>query len=499
MQTQITLSVRPDAAALLTRLDSFLRSRGIKSYLVGGYVRDAFIGRPTRDIDLTLEGNVITIGHEMADALEGKFVLLDEVHQVARIVVPMSGEKWCVDLAALRGTIEEDLSKRDFTIDAIAVDLIPFHPGPNAVELIDPLGGVPDIERKMIRATSETVFLDDPARLLRAFRLAAELGFSITPQTETILQRDKALVRRISGERVHDELGRILETDHAGKALRHLDRLGLLDLLVPELTTAKGVAQPPEHHWDVFDHSIETVIAVERLWEELIAGGELWATFKFADVIKAHLGETVGGAGLTRRGLIKMAALLHDVSKPETKTVESNGRVRFLGHAQMGAQRAEMILERFRFSAREKKLVTAAIEHHLRPGYLSNAPEPPTNRAIYRYFRDTGDAAIATLFLSLADHLATRGPAFDEETWHIHLEVTEHMLAQWMEKETIKSPPKLLDGHTLMKEFGLKPGPQIGRLLEMVREAQAAGEIETETEALDFVRKELGINHGAQR
>lgn len=498
MQTQITLSVRPDAAALLTRLGSFFRSVGIEPYLVGGYVRDTFIGRPSHDIDLTVGVNAPVIAREMADALQGTFVLLDEVHQVARVVVPMSGERWNVDLATLRGTIEEDLAKRDFTIDAIAVRMTALQPGPNPVDSIDPLNGVPDIEQKLIRAASDTIFQDDPARLLRAFRLAAELGFSIAPETEALVQRDALLVPLISGERVHDELGRILETDRTGPVLRHLDRLGLLGLLVPELMASKGVTQPPEHYWDVFDHSIETVIAAERLWADLVAGGVPWAPFKFAEAVKAHLGEAVGGGGLTRKGLLKLAALLHDIAKPETRTVEPTGRIRFLGHAQRGARMAESILDRFRFSSREKKLVTGIIEHHLRPGYLSNAPEPPTHRAIYRYFRDTADAAIAVLFLSLADHLATRGPAFNEKAWRTHLEVTEYMLGQWLAREKTVSPPKLVNGHRLMKEFGLEPGPRIGHLLESVREAQAAGEIETEAEALDFVRKELRTNHGAQ-
>lgn len=498
MQTHITLSVRPDAAALLTHLDSFSRSLPVEPYLVGGYVRDAFIGRPSRDIDLTLDGNVMVIGREMADTLKGTFVLLDEVHQVVRIVTPIGGEKWNIDLAALRGTIEDDLAKRDFTVDAIAVPLSPIQPGFNRMHAIDPLGGVPDIERKRIRATGDMVFRDDPARLLRAFRLAAELGFTVTPETEALIQRDRSLVQMVSGERVHEELGRILETPSAGPALRHLDRLGLLQFLMPELAAAKGVTQPPEHHWDVFDHSIETVIAAERLWKEMTAGAGHWAHFRFTEAVRAHLGEPVGGGGLTRKGLLKLAALLHDIAKPETKTVEPNGRIRFLGHAQRGARTAEIILDRFRFSSREKKLVTAMIAHHLRPGFLSNAPEPPTRRAIYRYFRDTADAAIAVLFLSLADHLATRGPAFDENAWRAHLEVTEYMLAQWMARETTVSPPKLLDGHRLIREFGLPPGPHIGRLLESVREAQAAGEITTETEALEFLRKELGTNHGAQ-
>jgi poly(A) polymerase len=188
---------------------------------------------------------------------------------------------------------------------------------------------------------------------------------------------------------------------------------------------------------------------------------------------------------------MKLAALLHDVAKPETKRIDEKGRMRFLGHAQQGASTTDSIMERLRFSSREKRMVTKMIEQHLRPGHLSNADEMPTRRAIYRYFRDTAEVGIDTLFLSLADHLVTRGPALEMEGWQEHVEMTRYMLAKWFEEETSVSPPKLINGHDLMETFGLVPGPKIGALLEAVREAQASGEIATKEDALDFVRREV--------
>ncbi|MDY6911953.1 MAG: HD domain-containing protein, partial [Chloroflexota bacterium] len=465
MQTLTNLFVGAEAAAILFRLRTFCYSQNIRCFLVGGYIRDGIIGRASHDIDLTISGDAIEIARQVADYFEARFVLLDEEHQVVRVVLAQNEEQWHLDFAAMRGSIENDLCKRDFTIDALAMNLDQIEAGWNQVELIDPLGGFPDLEQGILRAASDSAFTDDPARLLRAFRLAAELGFSIDTETEELIRRDCTLITGVSGERIHDELGRILESDQAATYLRHLDRLGLLDLIFPELTASKGVDQPKEHYWDVFNHSMETVVSIERLQMSLKEKGGLLDSLAFcADLDKRFDEEIV--AGRTRRGLMKLAALLHDVAKPQTKAFDKNGRMRFLGHAQQGANIVETIMERLRFSTREKRYVTRMIDQHLRPGHLSNAPELPTRRAIYRYFRDTEDVGIDTLFLSLADHLATRGPALEMDGWQEHVEVTQYMLTKWFEEETTVSPPKLINGHDLLSEFGLTPGPVIGELLE---------------------------------
>jgi poly(A) polymerase len=494
MQISASFFVRAEAAAILTRLRTLLASGKIEGFIVGGYVRDGLLGRTSHDIDLVVSGDAIRIGREAADAFGGSFVLLDEAHQVARVVLYQGGERWYLDFATMRGSIEDDLAKRDFTIDAIALELGEIEAGWNQVALIDPIEGIRDLEQGMVRAANDIALLDDPARLLRAFRLSAELGFTIDNQTEAIIERDRELIKNVSSERVRDELSRILETDRAAASLRHLDQLGLLDIIIPEMTLSKGVDQPREHFWDVFKHSLETVSAVERLLAALTRKGDLLDSLAFSSKLAEHFREEIV-AGRTRGGLIKLAALLHDVAKPQCKQMDENGRIRFLGHAHEGADITESILERLRFSSREKRMIAKMVEQHLRPGHLSNTSQLPTRRAIYRYFRDTSEVGIDTLFLSLADHLATRGPVLDMEGWREHVEITQYMLAEWFEQKTTISPPKLIDGHVLMDRFGLPPGPQIGRLLEAMREAQASGEIETAQDALDFVRKELGGNH----
>jgi len=498
MQPDTSLFVRKESSAILNHLQTSLSSYHGEPYLVGGYVRDSLLGRATFDIDLAVRGDVLTLARNVAHSMGGSFVLLNERHQAARVVLTREEDPWQLDFAPLRGDIEADLRERDFTIDAIAVEFSRLIGAGDQVELIDPLYGLADIEKKSIRSVSDHAFKADPARLLRAYRLKAELDFIIEEQTEDLIRRDRETVKEVSGERVREELGRILETPRAADTLRDLDRSGLLDLLIPELADSRGAWQPKEHYWDVFDHSMETVAAVERLLGDLRTTGGLLDDLSFTADLAEHFGQKSGG-GLTRQALIKLAALLHDVAKPRTSSLdEKNGRIRFLGHAQQGATIVDGIMERLRFSTRERRMVTGMIEQHLRPGHLSNAPELPTQRAIYRYFRDVGEEAIDTLFLSLADHLATRGPELETDGWDEHVQVTDYMLSRYFEDATVVSPPRLINGHRLMSEFGLEPGPAIGEILEMVRESQAAGDVETEAEALEFVRKELEKRYANQ-
>ncbi len=235
------------------------------------------------------------------------------------------------------------------------------------------------------------------------------------------------------------------------------------------------MTQPKEHFWDVFDHSLETVAGVERLLREQDNDkqAELIALVPWSPEMARHFAQESAG-GRTRRALLKLAALLHDIGKPATKTIEQSGRMRFLGHAKEGSAMAVQIMERLRFSNREIKMVQLMIEHHLRPGFLLSE-DMPSRRAIYKYFRDTGDVGIDTLFLGLADHLAARGPTLDLDQWRKHAEVTQYILSKWFEEKATVMPPKLIDGHILIEKLGLSPGPQIGQLLEMVREAQAGG------------------------
>lgn len=490
------LTIEPGAASALTRISQFLSKQGIKAYLVGGLVRDALLGRPTADIDIAVDVDALDIGQKLAGATGGRFVPLDEVNRVCRVVLSTE-DRLELDLSTLTGDIEQDLSRRDFTIDAMAIDLSEVAADYSAFRLIDPFNGESDLRQKVIRVVSDESFKADPIRLLRAVRLAAELGFSIEPETEALVRRYRSLISVVAGERIREELLRLLAVPDSGRILPYLDELGLVTAIIPELTVTVGVEQPREHFWDVFHHSINAAIAVDFLLRQgdwHILGG---STIETAQVLTAvPWSEKIAGYfeqevshGSSRRTLLKLAALLHDIAKPQTKAADGGGRVRFLGHAQEGAIIAAGILERLRFSAREIKLVETMVRHHLRPTQVSQEGLP-SRRAVYRYLRDTGEAGIDTLFLSLADHLATRGPQLILAQWQEHANVVKYIL-ECLEPPSVAIPPKLVDGHDLIRIFGLKPGPEIGELLDAVREAQAAGELTTREEALSFLRQRL--------
>ncbi len=478
-----------DLLGLLTRLSDFLTSKQSPAYIVGGFVRDWLLSRDTFDVDIAVNGDALEISQQVATAIRGKYVLLDEVNKVGRVLVA-NDRNWHLDFSAFQGDIKSDLARRDFTIDAMAFELQGLING--SPDLIDPFSGKGDLKKKRVRAVSEGIFQVDAARLMRAVRIAAELGFKIEPDTEALILRDCKLAHLVPGERIREELVRIISLAGAANLVRYMDSLGLLTSIIPEINDLKGVEQPKEHYWDVFNHSVETIATVEFLLRESkwkYGKDSLLVVTPWSEDISLRFEEEVS-AGTNRGLMLKLGALMHDMAKPATKAVDDAGRTRFLGHPKEGAAIAVRVLERLRFSGRETKLVENLVYHHLRPAQMSNEGMP-TSRAIFRYFRDTQGAGIDILFLALADYLATHGPRLDIQEWKQHNHLINFVLTEHLHQETKVLPVKLINGNDLMTIFGLKPGRLVGELLTEVREAQAAQELSTRDEALDLVRREL--------
>jgi len=507
----------------LAKISHLLAIQKKQGYIVGGFIRDWLLERKTNDIDIAVSGAAITIAREVAEEIGGKFVLLDDVNNIARVVViedeqprgtsqnqELRGAEWHFDFSPFTGDIESDLARRDFTINAMALELSQFVTASTAtkmssrksarfltekqspLKLIDPFSGEEDLRDKIVRGVSEQIFEVDAARLLRAVRLAAELDFTIEPKTESLIRRYSQAITEVSGERVREELLRLLTLPRTAYYLRYLDKLGLLLALIPELAESKGVEQPTVHFWDVFEHSLQTVAAIEFLiresdWE--YSNDDMLTTAPWSDVIERHLSQEVS-SGSNHKVLLKLAGLFHDIAKPMTKSIDDTGRARFLGHTKQGAAMTANILERLRFSNRETRLVESLVYHHLRPVQMANE-EFPTQRAIYRYFRDTGEVGIDILFLALADYLASRGPLASMEEWKRHCQLMNYILAEHDKQQAKILPVKLIDGHDIMNNFDLAPGPLIGKLLAIVNEAHASGELSTREEALALVRREL--------
>lgn len=484
--------IEPVVFALLKEISEYLYSQKVKAYVVGGFVRDILLGREISDIDMAIYGDALKIASGLSEILNGTFVLLDSENKVGRVVltpkIPDKKQR-TIDISTIADTLENDLARRDFTIDAMALDLEELVAGSSVMSLIDIYKGRDDLDQGVICSIREGNLSDDPVRLLRAVRLAVELGFHIEPKTRKYIRQYANLLLRVPGERIREELLRLFSVSRGGQFLFDLDELGLLCALIPELTKTKSVEQPVEHHWDVFTHSVMTVSAVDYLLHQGVwdyTQSEVLDMAPWSYTYTGYFDEPVAG-GSNRRTLVKLAALLHDIAKPQTKALDGE-RMRFLGHSEEGAEIAASILERLRFSTRETKIVAGVVKYHLRPTQMG---QPPSHRAIYRYFRDTGDVGVDILYLSLADHLATRGPRLIPVNWQQHTDVVRYVLDEHYKQEIIALPPKLIDGNDLIDIFRLKPGPRLGQLLEMVREAQAVGELTSREQALDYIRNAI--------
>ncbi len=484
---------------MLRALAEFFASRSVTAYLAGGSIRDALLGRQPVDIDVAVGGDAASLARDLAEATGGSFVSLNEAHAAARVVLP---EEWSakvgqsarvqVDLTAYGQDIARDLARRDFTIDALALSLDDALGESPAERLIDPLGGLADLEAATLRPASERAFQDDPARLLRGVRLAAQLGFTLDDAAR-LIRRDAHLLTTVSPERLRDEFLKTLAEPGASRHLRLMDDLGLLCRLIPELEEARDVEQPPEHYWNVFYHCVEAPSALEQVTDrEGMANSEVLACVPWHSSLDNYFDEEFSD-GHTRRTIIKLGCLLHDISKPATKTVEPTGRIRFIGHDAQGAEVCDTVLRRLRFSSRATHLVSAMVKHHLRPTQMRQGVELPTQRAVYRFFRDLETAAVDTLYLNLADYLSAKGPrVVDKDDWQGHCALIGHILHQGLgERQDLQKAPRLVDGHALMEALGLNPGRALGRLLEAIEEAQGAGDISTREEALALARRLL--------
>jgi poly(A) polymerase len=512
-----------DLLATLAKISRLLAIQKKQGYIVGGFIRDWLLKRETNDIDIAVNDDAISIAQEIAEEIGGKFVLLDDANNIARVVVvedkqpgetsqnpELRSAEWHFDFSPFTGDIKSDLARRDFTINAMALELSQFVTAKRAttassrksaspqaekrfsLKIIDPFSGKEDLRDKIIRGVSEQIFEVDAARLLRAVRLAAELDFTIGPDTESLIYRHSQAVTGVPGERVREELLRLLTPPRAAYYLKYSDKLGLLIALIPELAEGKGVEQPTVHFWDVFEHSLQTVAAVEFLiresdWE--YSNEDTLSTAPWSDAIDRHLSQEVS-SGSNHKVLLKLAGLFHDIAKPMTKSIDDTGRARFLGHTKQGAAMTATILERLRFSNREIRLVESLVYHHLRPAQMANEGLP-TQRAIYRYFRDTGEVGIDILFLALADYLASRGPLASMDEWRKHCQLVNYIMAEHDKQQAKILPVKLIDGNDIMNTFDLAPSSLIGKLLAMVNEAHASGELSTREEALALVQREL--------
>jgi tRNA nucleotidyltransferase/poly(A) polymerase len=489
-----------EARAALSRVKASAKQ---PVWLVGGAIRDAALGRATSDLDLAC-ADARALAARLARAFRGTLVTLDEKNAVYRLVLPAARGTALkqIDVAGLMGkTIHEDLQRRDFTVNAVALEIgVALSPTLNAKSFLDPREGLKDLAAGLIRAEIESNLTDDPLRLLRAFRIAAQLDFAIEPATLKAIHRHRRLVRDPAPERVHAELLSLLAVPGASSWLKRMDECGLLTELFEELEPARRCAESYYGPGGVLIHTLDVCARVDFLLSNLrkIYPG-------LAPDLEEHIAAR-GGAPF--RGLLMLSALLHDVAKPETAR-QIGDRLRFFEHDTRGAVVTEKILRRLRLSREQIDTASAIVRHHLRPGHLASGG-PLTERAVYRFFRDLGKDAPGLLIVCWGDHasympearlkrllktavadpirsdLSRLKPEETRKTMR-HLQLVSELLRRWRALKRAPEPERLLDGRDVMKLLKIPPGPKVGELLERVREAQAEGVVRSREDAVALI------------
>jgi putative nucleotidyltransferase with HDIG domain len=482
---------------LLRALDDFAKAQPSPVYLVGGLLRDLALGHSSVNFGPDADC-VVPCAEESARAfagqIDGSLIRLDPANwrvipNGQGLAGPYAG--W-VDFADLRGEdIQTDLAERDFTLNALACRL------PNPSDLLDPENGIEDLRARRIRAVSGKAFQEDPVRLLRAYRLAAQLDLSIEPETLSLMKRDAADVKGESGERLRAEMFGMLAEPCGARKFREMQGSGVLSVLFPECKQMEGIEQGGYHHADVLTHSLETVEALEDIVNDP-PGEPLRKTIReYQD--PPH-----------RLPVLKLAALLHDMGKPKTRAETeappdgpslSDKPFTFHGHEKVGAEKAVEIARRFRLSRRERESLVRLVSLHMRPGYLfwesGGDPKGLSGRALHRLAREAGDDLPGVALLAMADAFSRKGPLADAEDAGRVVQFAQGVLAE-LECRVfpVLRGPRLVTGRDLMEALGLGEGPLIGELLLAVEEAHAAGEIKTKPEALKFAEERVKAGSG---
>jgi putative nucleotidyltransferase with HDIG domain len=473
------VSAGAGVAGRLEAAESVAVARGAieaeRVWVVGGAVRDAALGEPVRHLDLAIAaGEEREAARALARAGGGFAFPLSAEHGTWRAVA--RDDAWHADVTALRAeAIEDDLRLRDFTVNAVAVPLAGGDP-------IDPLGGLGDAEKKLLRAASPDSFSSDPLRLLRASRLAARYGLALDDGTLELARAEASRAGEPAGERQFAELRGIVAGPDPLRGLTWMDTLGITAAVLPELEGLRGVVQNPNHHLDVHGHTlavVERLLEVERDLPRF--AGEV------ADAVREVLDEPLSDE-LTRGQALRFGALLHDIGKPQTRS-EQGGYVTFIGHDKTGAEVIAEICRRLKTSAKLSSHLQGLALHHLRLGFMVHQ-RPLERGAIYDYLSATEPVAVDVTLLTAADRQAARGegPIASEEMIEAHLELVREVLpdAVGWHRDPPRSP---LNGDEIAAEVGLRPGPEMGEILERLRRASYAGEISGRDQAIALARE----------
>ena len=444
---------------------------GDSVWVVGGAVRDALLGRPVTDVDLVTTAEPRYVARSVASLAGGPAFPLSEEFGAWRVIVEAG---FVCDVSPLQGaSIEDDLAKRDFSANAMAVPL-------TEPELLDPLGGRADLEAGTLRVLGAESYREDPLRPLRLARIATELSLEPDAETERLTRAYASRVPKTSPERIWAELRRLVTADRVVEGLALADRLGLTEAVLPELAGLRGVEQSHFHHLDVHDHTLEVLREQLRLEAGL---DEVFGSL--TPDLRAVLDEPLADE-LTRMQALRFGALVHDMAKPATRRELPDGRVSFIGHDRVGEDLVVRLCRRLRTSERLAAFLGGVTRHHLVLGFLVHE-RPLDRRAVYRYLRTCDPVEVEVTVLSCADRRATRGRNA-EAAIAAHLDLAHEVMGPALEWRAAGPPAVPVRGDELARELGIERGPRLGRLLEAVREAVFAGDVQDRDQAVGYAR-----------
>jgi len=452
-----------DSAAI-----SGIMPKGKGAYIVGGSVRDLLLGQTPVDYDIAVYGNPKYFAQRVAEKTSGRLVELGKPGQMLFRVV---SKNYVYDISPITGnSIEEDLLKRDFTINALAWDL-------SLKRVIDCVNGQKDIAGRKIRMVSKAIFQKDPIRLIRAYRISAAFDFSIEPRTTAAIKDNAPLLQTSAGERVKPELFKILGASNSYYFLSQMAKTGVLQTIFPELTGLQNCFQNRYHHFDVFKHTMKAYSHLETMLNDC------HTFFPEADGQFKPCTDTFKGA------LLKCSILLHDIGKPQVRTTDEKGDIHFYGHGKKSADMTKIIARRLRFSNHEASYMDFIIRNHIRPLFLFIAYQNKTitKKGIARFFLICGKYAPDLLIHTMADIKGKKDKkdARNESFIKFARKMIKYYFSYFQPE---KAKPSLITGRDLINDFALTPSPLFKKILRQIEEARISEKIKNKDEAILLVK-----------
>ena len=468
----LTDKKHPLAARVFRRIQRIVDDKGLQAFVIGGFVRDYYLRRPSSDIDVVVVGSGIEVAEALGQELHTKVSVFKRFGTAM-----LRCDGWEIEFVGARkesysrdsrkpvveeGTIEDDQRRRDFTINALAWSLN----GDTFGELVDPFDGMGDMERLIIRTPCDPdiTFDDDPLRMMRAVRFASQLGFDIYPDTFDAIQRNAHRIEIVSKERIITEINKIVLSPRPSIGFELLEMTGLLKLVFPELDALKGVERRGSHaHKDTFRHTLQVLDNVAR------RSDDLW---------------------------LRWAALLHDIAKPVTKAYDPKIGWTFHGHEVLGSKMVKPIFTAMKLPLNEHmKFVQKMVFLHLRPIVLSE--DLVTDSAVRRLLFEAGDDVEKLMILCEAD--ITSGIESKVKRYMQNFELVRRKMADIEEKDRVRNFQPPITGELIMSTYGLPPCREIGDIKAIIKDAILDGKIPNEYDAAYALMEQLAAERGLKK